>query len=58
MKEVTELYELIIEYGIASEETLNVITNINGYSIETLNDVIYCVTGYRNFNQLNEVNEG
>ena len=58
MKKVNELYELIIEYGIASEETLEVITNINGYSIETLNDVIYCVTGYRNFKQLNEVNEG
>ena len=54
MKEVSKVWDFIVEYGIASEETLKVITNINGYSIETLNDVIYCQTGYRNMKQFLE----
>lgn len=53
-KRVNELYELIIEYGIASEETLQVVTCINGYSRETLEDVIFAVTGYRTLEQWEE----
>lgn len=51
MDEVTELYNKILDYNIASEETLRIITDINGYCIETLNDIIYAVTGYRNIKQ-------
>jgi hypothetical protein len=47
-----EIYEYIINNGIASEEALDLITNINGYSVETLNDVIYAVTGYRSMEQM------
>jgi hypothetical protein len=47
-----ELYAYIIDNGIASEEALTLITNINGYSVETLNDVIYALTGYRSMEQL------
>ena len=42
--------KLIELYGV-SEETLQVVTNINGYSLETLQDVLYSVTGYRDFEQ-------
>ena len=51
MDEVTELYNKILDYNIVSEETLRIITDINGYSIETLNDVIYAATGYRSIEQ-------
>ncbi len=47
-----EIYNYIIDTGIASEEALDLITNINGYSVETLNDVIYALTGYRSMEQL------
>jgi uncharacterized membrane protein YuzA (DUF378 family) len=47
-----EIYDYIINNGIASEEALDLITNINGYSVDTLNDVIYAVTGYRSMEQL------
>lgn len=47
-----EIWDKIIEYGIASEETLQVVTSINGYSVETLNDIIYAQTGYRDMKQL------
>ena len=45
------LYEELIEYEIASADTLRVITGINGYTLETLNDVLYEVTGFRTWAQ-------
>ena len=54
MKKVNELYEKIIEKGIATEQELELITYINGYNIETLNDVIYARTGYHDWEQYEE----
>lgn len=48
---LNEYYDYIIDMGIASEETLRVITDINGYSEETLDDVLYCQTTYRDLEQ-------
>lgn len=44
-------YNYLIDYEIVSQETLDIITSINGYNEETLNDVLYCVSGYRNIEQ-------
>ena len=49
-----ETWDYIVESGIASEETLRVVTSINGYNEETLNDIIYATTGYRDIEQLQE----
>ena len=49
-----KLWDRIVNAGIASEDTLKVITAINGYSVETLNDVIYAVSGLRNWKQYKE----
>lgn len=38
--------------GYVSEETLRVVTAINGYTLGTLEDVLYAVTGFRSFDQL------
>lgn len=35
-----------------SEQTLQIVTDINGYSEETMLDILYAYTGYRNFDQL------
>lgn len=51
---VNEAYTYMIETGLASEEMLQVITSINGYTLETLNSVLFCVTGYRDFEQYME----
>lgn len=45
------IYDFIVENSFASEETLKVITAINGYSVETLNKVIYVTTGYHSMEQ-------
>lgn len=47
-----EIWDYIIENDIATEEELRLVTNINGYSKNTLNDVIYSRTGYQDIEQL------
>lgn len=51
---VNELWDQIIESGIATPEELELITSINGYSMEALNDVIYARTGYHSMDQMND----
>lgn len=54
MSEEARMWEFLYgEVGV-SEETLQVVTDINGYSLETLNDVLYAVTGYRTREQYEE----
>ena len=43
-KEVNEVWDLLIEYGVATQEELELVTCINGYNIDTLNDIIYART--------------
>ena len=42
-----ELWTLIVEYGIATNSEIDLVTDINGNSIETLNNIIYARTGYK-----------
>ena len=53
-KTINEVWDLLIEYGVATPEELELITCINGYNIDTLNDVIYARTGYRNIEQIQD----
>lgn len=41
----------LLELGV-SEQTLSIITDINGYNMKTLEDVLYSHTGYNSFDQL------
>lgn len=55
MKEkIDQMWEWLVDEGIATEEELQLVTDINGYSIETLNDVLYARTGYREEEQLED----
>lgn len=47
-------WDFLIDSGYVSEEALRLVTNINGYNIDTLNDVLYSTTGYRTLDQINE----
>lgn len=49
--EEQEIYDYLLEMGIASEEELDIITGINGFSEETLNSVIYYKTAYQDIEQ-------
>lgn len=51
MDQLSEVWSFIVDYNIATIEELSLITDINGYNIDTLNDVIYARTGYRSMTQ-------
>lgn len=54
---VEDAWDYLLTNGLASEETLQVVTNINGYSLKTLEDVLYATAGYHSFDQLDEEDE-
>lgn len=47
-----KMWDILREYEIASEETITVVVNINGYTEDTMLDILYATTGFRNFEQL------
>jgi hypothetical protein len=48
---IEQMWDKLAELGV-SEQTLQVVTNINGYNETTMTDVLYAHTGYRSFDQL------
>lgn len=50
------MWDELIDLGI-SEETLQVVTDINGYNTGALEGVLYSRTGYRSFDQLDKEGE-
>jgi len=54
MNNLTEVWDYIINNCIATENELKLITCINGYNENTLNDVIYARTGYRSIEQIED----
>ena len=46
---IAEMWDVLMEQFGVNEQTLQVVTAINGYSEETLVDVLYTVSGYRDF---------
>ena len=53
-KELAETWEYLVEQGIATENELQLVTDIDGYNIEALNSVIYARTGYHDLEQLKQ----
>ena len=49
-----EMWDYLIENAIATKDELTLVTNINGVSTETMEDILYAKTGYRSFDQLEE----
>lgn len=57
MENLEKYSDFLIECVGVPEVLVNCITTINGYNLNTLEDVLYYFTGYRAFNQLDEFNE-
>lgn len=45
---VGDMWNTLLEMGV-SEETLQIVTDINGYSEETMEDILYAKFGERSF---------
>lgn len=41
------MYDKLIELDIATENEIDLVYCINGYTIDTLNDILYARTSYR-----------
>jgi len=52
MEKLNDIWDYLIESGIATQAELELVTCINGYNEESLNDVIYAKTAYHNIEQL------
>ena len=52
--DVDVTYEAILAYELATENELNLVTDVAGYNIETLNAVIYARTAYHDLEQFLE----
>ena len=46
-----ELYDALIDAGVATAEELALVTMLNGFSEQTLNDVLFVRTGFRCWEQ-------
>ena len=51
MRTVEEIWDKIIEHNLATTEELQLVTQINGYHKQSLDDVIYARTGYNDIEQ-------
>lgn len=51
-RNIESVWSLLVDMEIATDEELQLVTAINGYNIDTLNDIIYVRTGYHDIEQL------
>jgi hypothetical protein len=56
LEKIDYIWEKLLELELATENELRLLTSINGLSVETLNDVLYYKTGYRDIEQMDEEN--
>ena len=52
--EVIYVWDKLVDMDLFTDRELELITNINGYTIDTLNDAIYSRYGYRSLDQMLE----
>ena len=48
---IIEMWNTLLDLGV-SEQTLQVVTDINGYNEQSMKDILYSVTVYNDFDQL------
>ena len=48
---INEMWDTLLEMGV-SEETLQTVTDINGYNEKSMTDILYSRFGYNDFDQL------
>ena len=52
-----ELWDYLLETGLANEDEMNLVTSINGWSLDTMESILYVKTGYRSLEQIKEMEE-
>ena len=57
MNTTNEIYDYLIDYGIATEKEISLVCSINGTNEDSLNSILYSRTGYRDIEQIKEEEE-
>ena len=57
MNDIESTWDYLVDTGIATEQELILVTYINGYNMESLNDIIYVRTAFHDVEQLQEKDE-
>lgn len=47
MRDFWEKAEILIEFDVATEEEISLVAQINGQNEETIEDILYARTGFR-----------
>lgn len=50
--ELEYLVDTMVELGICNDDEVRLVSAINGYSLESMLDILYVRTGYRSLDQL------
>ena len=53
-RKMNELWDYIIECGIATENEICLVTSINGTNLDTFESILYSRTGYRSLEQIQD----
>ena len=53
-EQLNHMYDTILELGLAIREELELVTSINGFNEQALNDIVYVREGYQTLDQFIE----
>ena len=56
-KDTEELYCHLMVYGIATEKEISLVCSINGTNLDSLESILYSRTGYRDLEQIKDMEE-
>lgn len=51
--DLNKMWDALVSQGV-SEQTLQIVTSINGWNSQTMTDILYAHTGYHSFDQLED----
>lgn len=57
MTDINKLWDYLVEGMYFTDDEIRLVVDINGYSIETLNDCIYARYGFRSWEQMTREEE-
>jgi len=53
-QQIEKLWDLIVNDELATVQSLQLVTRLNGYTLETMEDILYALTGYHSYEQFME----
>ena len=46
-----QAFQFLVDFELATEQEIQLVTKINGYNVEQLENILYVRTGYQSFDQ-------